>query len=159
MVLYEPVIAPQHCPADLADRADALIREGDRDTAVEAFLREAACAADEEIAVMRSLPPVWERLIADVENGPRDIRTFTAEPIDVEGLRSITVPTLILVGSDQDAPIFLDGLDEIENALPHARRHEFPGQRHFAHAFAPDVFAEALTSFFVGLNREAQPHA
>jgi pimeloyl-ACP methyl ester carboxylesterase len=158
MVLYEPPIAVQHA-ADLADRADALIQAGDRDTAVETFLREAACAPDEEIALLRSLPPVWERAMAGAENGPRDIRTFIAEPIDVEGLRSIAVPTLILVGGDQDAPVYLDGLDEIENALSDARRQKIPGQRHFANAFAPDVFAEALTSFFVGLNRESRPRA
>jgi pimeloyl-ACP methyl ester carboxylesterase len=157
MVLYEPPIAVQHCPSDLPDRADALIRAGDRDAAVEAFLREAACAPDAEIAILRSLPPVWESVIAGAENGSRDIRTFIAEPIDVEGLRSVAVPTLILVGSDQDAPTYLDGLDEIENALPHARRQKIPGQRHFANAFAPAAFTEALTSFILGLDREAQP--
>jgi pimeloyl-ACP methyl ester carboxylesterase len=153
LVLYEPPIAVHHAPADLGDRADALIRAGDRDAAVEVFLREAARALDDEIAIMRSLPPVWENVKANAENGPRDIRTFTAEPIDVEGLRSVTVPTLILVGGDQDAPVYLDGLDEIENALPHARRQALPGQRHFANAFTPDAFAEALTSFVAGVNR------
>jgi pimeloyl-ACP methyl ester carboxylesterase len=153
LVLYEPPIAVHHAPADLGDRADALIRAGDRDAAVEAFLREAACALDEEIAIMRSMPPVWESVTANAENGPRDIQTFNAEPIDVEGLRSVTVPTLILIGGDQDAPVYLDGLDEIENALPHARRQALPGQRHFANAFTPDAFAEALTSFVAGVNR------
>src|SRR5918999_4142607 len=47
LVLYEPPIAVQHNPPDLPDRADALIREGNRDAAAEAFLREAACLPED----------------------------------------------------------------------------------------------------------------
>jgi pimeloyl-ACP methyl ester carboxylesterase len=147
MVLYEPPIAAQHIPGDLPERAEALIRMGDRAAAVEMFLREAACARDEEIAILRSVPPVWEQAMAGVENGPRDIRTFSAERIDVDGLRTVTVPTLIVLGGDQDAPVYLDGLDDIENALPNATRQTIPGQGHFANAFAPNVFAAKVTSF------------
>jgi pimeloyl-ACP methyl ester carboxylesterase len=153
MVLYEPAIAVRHSPADLPDRADALIRAGDREAAVETFLREAACLPDEEIAILRSLPPVWEQACADAANGPRDIRTFIAEPIELGVLHSITVPTLVLVGGDQDAPIYLDGLDEITSAIPHATRQVIPRQGHLANVLAPDVFAETLTSFFDGLSR------
>jgi pimeloyl-ACP methyl ester carboxylesterase len=75
LVLYEPPIALQHCRADLADHAEALIRDGDRDAAAEIFLREAAAVPDEEIAIVRSLPEVWEGITAGVHNGPRDHRT------------------------------------------------------------------------------------
>jgi len=147
LVLYEPPIALQHGPADLADRADALIREGNRDAAAEAFLREGAALTDEEISIMRSLPPVWERVTAGIHNAPRDVRTFTAEPVDLDAVRRITVPVLLLVGGEQDAPVYLDGLDEIEEALPNARREEIPGQRHGALGFAPEALAGLVTSF------------
>ncbi|MEX0875530.1 MAG: alpha/beta fold hydrolase [Actinomycetota bacterium] len=154
LVLYEPPIALQHSPADAPDRTDALIRDGDREAAAELFLREVAAVAEEEIAVMRSLPPVWERAMAGVHNGPRDQRSFTAQPVDLDPVRRITVPVLLLVGSEQDAPIYLDGLDEIERVLPNSRRAEIPGQRHLAPGFAPEVFAGLVTSFVTDAVRE-----
>jgi pimeloyl-ACP methyl ester carboxylesterase len=157
LVLYEPPIALQHCPADLADRADELIRHGNRDAAVEAFLREAAAVPQEEIAILRSLPPVWERAAAGIPNGPRDLRAFTPQPVDLDALRRITVPVLLLVGSEQDAPVYLDGLDEIEQALPNARRAEIPGQRHLAPGLAPEAFAGLVTSFVTDAVVEGAP--
>jgi len=147
LVLYEAPIAMQHCPADLADRADALIRDGDRDAAAEAFLREAAAVPAAELAIVRSIEPVWERVAAGVHNGPRDQRAFTAQPVDLESLRRVTVPVLLLLGGDQDAPVYLDGLDEIERALPNAKRETIAGQRHLAPAFAPDAFVAAVEAF------------
>jgi pimeloyl-ACP methyl ester carboxylesterase len=153
LVLYEPPIAVQHNPPDLADRADALIRGGNRDAAAEAFLREAACLPDEEIATLQNLPPVWERITAGVHNGPLDQRAFIAQPVDLNAARRIEVPVLILVGSEQDALVYLDGLDDLERALPNSSRAEIPGQRHMAPGFAPEAFAGAITSFVTDVVR------
>jgi pimeloyl-ACP methyl ester carboxylesterase len=154
LVLYEPPIALHHCPADLADRADALIREGNRDAAAETFLREAAAVPDEEVAIVRSLTPVWELITAGVHNGPRDLRAFAAEPVDLDAIRRITVPVLLLVGAKQGAPVYLDGLDEIEQAFPDARRREIPDQRHLAQGLAPKAFAAVVMSFIAEMARE-----
>jgi pimeloyl-ACP methyl ester carboxylesterase len=158
LVLYEPPIALQHCPADVADRGEALIGKGDLDAAAELFLREAAAVPDEEIATMRSLAPVWERVRAGVHNGPRDVRSFMEQRVDLGATRRVTVPVLLLVGGEQDAPVYLDGLDAIERALPNARREEIPGQRHMAPGFAPEAFAELVTSFVTTVSSEREPH-
>jgi pimeloyl-ACP methyl ester carboxylesterase len=143
----------QHCPAGLADRAEALIRDGNRDAAAELFLREAAAVPDTEIAIVRSLPPVWEAITAGVHNGPRDQRAFMAQPVDLGPIRGITVPVLLLVGAEQDAPVYLDGLDTIEQALPHATRRRIPGQRHLAPGRAPEAFAAVVMSFIADVVR------
>ncbi|HUP71387.1 MAG TPA: helix-turn-helix domain-containing protein [Acidimicrobiales bacterium] len=129
------------------DRAEAMIGAGDRDGAAQTFLREAAALPDEEIAVLRSLAPVWERITAGAHNGPRDQRALMTQPVDLDEVRRVRVPALILVGGEQDAPVYLDGLDEIEAALPDARREFIPGQRHMAPAFAPEAFAEHVAAF------------
>ena len=156
LVLYEPPIAVRHNPPDLPDRAEAMIRAGDRDSAAQTFLREGACLPDEEIAILRGLDPVWERIMAGVHNAPRDQRAFMAEAVDLDWVRKIQVPVLILVGGNQYAKVYLDGLDEIEAALPNARRELIPGQRHMAPAFAPDSFAEIVTSFVTSVGGAAQ---
>jgi pimeloyl-ACP methyl ester carboxylesterase len=147
LVVYEPPIAVQHNPPDLPDRAEAMIGAGDRDGAAQTFLREAAALPDEEIAVLRGLAPVWERITAGAHNGPRDQRALMTQPVDLDEVRRVRVPALILVGGEQDAPVYLDGLDEIEAALPDARREFIPGQRHMAPAFAPEAFAERVAAF------------
>ncbi len=154
LILYEPPIASHHCPADLADRAELLIREGNRDAAVEAFLREAAALPDEEVAIVRSLAPVWQLMTAGVHNGPRDQRAFRAKPVDLDAIRCVTIPVLLLVGGDQDAPIYLDGLDDIQQAFPDATRREIPGQRHLALGCAPQAFAAVVMSFIAEMARE-----
>jgi pimeloyl-ACP methyl ester carboxylesterase len=155
LVLYEPPIALHHCQADLADRAEALIRDGNRDAAAETFLREAAAVPDEEIAIVRSLPAVWERITAGVHNGPRDQRAFMAQSVNLDAIRGITIPVLLLVGGEQDAPVYLDGLDKIEQALPRATRGEIPGQRHLAPGRAPEAFAAVVMSFIADVVRDS----
>lgn len=155
LVLYEPPIALHHCQADLADRAEGLIRDGNRDAAAETFLREAAAVPDEEIAIVRSLPAVWERMTASVHSGPRNHRAFMAQSVNLDAIRGITVPVLLLVGGEQDAPIYLDGLDKIEQALPRARRGEIPGQRHLAPGRAPEAFAAVVMSFIADVVRDS----
>ena len=103
---------------------------------------------------MRSLTPVWELITAGVHNGPRDQRAFAAEPVDLDAIRRITVPVLLLVGAQQDAPVYLDGLDEIEQAFPDARRREIPDQRHLAQGLAPKAFAAVVMSFIAEMARE-----
>ena len=152
LVVYEPPIAVQHNPSDVADRADEAIRAGDRDKAAQTFLRECACLPDEEISVLRG-SPVWERITSGAHNGPRDQRALMVQPVDLDEVRRIRVPVLVLVGGDQDAPVYLDGLDEIEAALPDARRGLIPGQRHMAPAFAPEAFATIVRSFIEGVVR------
>lgn len=151
LVIYEPPIAVQHGPADLADRAEALMRDGDRDAAAELFLTEAAASSAEEIAILRSLAPVWERITSGVPTAPREVRSLDSAPVDLDAVRRIDVPVLVLVGEKTTAPVYLDGLDEIERALPDAKRATIPGQGHLAPGFAPEAFADAVASFLTSV--------
>lgn len=151
LVMYEAVVATQHTPVDLVDRAEALVHAGDMNGAAELFLTEGAVIPPTEVEVLKALPPVWERITAGITTAFREVRALDGVPIDLESLRGVTVPVLIVIGSETTAPLYLDGLDEIERALPNARRCEIPGQRHLAVGFAPDIFAGMVSSFLMSV--------
>lgn len=148
LVAYEPPIATErHTPDGLVDRAESLIRDGALEAAAELFLTGAAAVPPEELEIIKSLPEVWQRVTEGVPTVPREARALDANPVDLEALRRVAVPVMLLVGAEQDAPVYLDGLDEIERTLPDVRRVKIPGQRHLAPGFAPDAFADLVASF------------
>lgn len=146
LTLYEPPLAMHHLPASLAGRVEELVRAGDLDTAAELFFAEVA-ATPAEVEMLRSLPPVWERLVASIPTAPRELRALVAAPPGADDAARVDVPVLLLLGELTTVPHFLDGLDELEGALGDVRRRLVPGQRHLANAFAPDALAELVGSF------------
>lgn len=149
--IYEAVIATQHSPDDLVARAESLMRDGDVDRAAELFLIEGATISPDELEFLKALPPVWEQITAGMATAPREVRALDGLPVDLSAVGKIAVPVLVLVGANTTSPLYLDGLDEIERSIPDARRELLPGQGHLAAGFAPEVLAELIKSFLVGL--------
>jgi pimeloyl-ACP methyl ester carboxylesterase len=139
LVVYEPPIAARH--RDLG-ALDELVARGELDTALESFLR-AAGTPDDQLALIRS-SPAWPVLIDAVPPLPRELHA-AAEWRNPQG--PIQVPTLHLLGSETDAPVYLHGLDELLAAFPDVRRDQIPGQRHIGHVFAAEAFAELVAGF------------
>lgn len=148
LVLYEPPLALERAPADLPDRLEELARGGASEAAADLFMTEIA-ATREEVKALKNVPPVWNRICASMGTVPREYRAILATPVDKDTVQQIDVPVLILVGEHTTSPIFLDGLERIEEALPDVRRVTIPGQRHMATAFTPEKFAEVVESFIV----------
>ena len=142
LVLYEPPIAVREPGLDELER---LVAEGEHDVALEAFLRSAGIR-DEQFETVRS-SPAWPRLAETMPVLPRELRSCAAWQ-HPQG--PITVPTLFLLGARTDAPAYLDGLDDLRGAFPDLRRELIPGQRHAAHVFAADRFAELIAGFCFG---------
>lgn len=139
LVVYEPPIGPRRAGA--AAGVDA----GEPDAAVIRFLLDIDVTA-EEVDVIRA-SPAWPILCDAAPTIPRELDAQArwerpAGPVDV--------PTLLLVGEDTRAPVFLDGLDSLAAAFPAHRHQRLPGQRHLAHVQTPEAFAAAVAAFLDG---------
>jgi pimeloyl-ACP methyl ester carboxylesterase len=139
LVLYEPPIGVKE---GRVAGLEELIARGELDAALEAFLRTAG-APDEQLDAIRA-SPAWAVLLEAVPTLPREVHAAAAwrnprGPIDV--------PLLFLLGADTDSPVYLEGLDELHAAFPDIRVETLPAQRHIAHVFAAEAFAQLVAEF------------
>ena len=156
LTLYEPAL---HLAAidGVVERVEALLAAGDAEEAAAQFLTGIA-ATPEELAVFQSLPEVWTRMTEAMAFFPREMAALRTLGVDPSVAARIDVPVLLLVGELTTARQFIDGLDEVEAALPDARRVTIPGQRHLANAFAPEALAGAVREFVGSLAAEPTAH-
>jgi pimeloyl-ACP methyl ester carboxylesterase len=67
----------------------------------------------------------------------------------LDSLDEISVPTLVLVGSDDQ--LFLPAADVMERRIPGARKRVLDGAGHMANADKPREFNAAVNDFLEGL--------
>ncbi|HJW36824.1 MAG TPA: alpha/beta hydrolase [Actinomycetes bacterium] len=149
LVLYEgwpPAdVRARELPSGLDGRLDALLAEGNRDAVVETMFREVVLMPEAEIAALRA-QPAWPARVAAAPTIVRELRAIPQMPFDPGQAARITVPTLLLTGSDSDDPFAAD-LGTVAAALPDARVGVLDGQRHVADILAPELFARHLLGF------------
>jgi pimeloyl-ACP methyl ester carboxylesterase len=149
LVLYEgwPPVTPEKVvfPPEVEERLDALVAAGDRDGAVEAFMRDMVKVPDEEIAAIRAQPS-WAARVAAVHTVTREIRAFFRHTFDPAEAARIGVPVLVLTGSDTPEEM-KDDPETVAAALPDARIAVLEGQEHLADVLAPELFAEHVLGF------------
>jgi pimeloyl-ACP methyl ester carboxylesterase len=75
-----------------------------------------------------------------------DLEAMAADQFDPQRWAGITVPVLLLQGTETWAPMPAT-MEALAEALPKATRVRLTGQSHFATHTAPDLFAEALGQF------------
>ena len=140
LVLYEPPIAVrEHRPVE---RLKEMLAAGEADAAMEGFLASAG-APPEQLATLRS-SPAWPVLLDALPALPRELDAASgwrppAGPIDI--------PTLFLLGADTDNAVYLDGIEDLRAAFRNHRSETIPGQKHVAHVFAAEAFAERIGAF------------
>jgi pimeloyl-ACP methyl ester carboxylesterase len=149
LVLYEgwPPADPRgrQLPPGVGGRLDALLAEGNRDAVVETMFREVVLMPEAELAALRA-QPAWPARVAAAHTIVRELRALTQVSFDPGRAARITVPTLLLTGSDSDDPFAAD-LGSVAAALPDARVGVLDGQRHVADILAPELFARRLLAF------------
>jgi pimeloyl-ACP methyl ester carboxylesterase len=152
LTLYEPPLNFAAIDGALG-HVERLLADGDIEAATEHFFTGVA-ATQEELEMVRSLPEVWARMVDAMPFAPVELAALRTLEVDATVCGRIDVPVLLLVGEFTEGPQFLDGLDEVEAALPDARRATIPGQRHLANAFAPEALAGAVREFIAALAAE-----
>lgn len=149
LVLYEgwPPVLPEKLkfPSGVEERLDALVAAGEREAALELFWREVVKASEEDIRAIRA-QPTWAARVATVHTITREVRAFYADTFDPERAARITVPVLLLVGTDTPDEL-RDDPETVAAALPNARIADLEGQQHIADVLAPELFAEPVLEF------------
>lgn len=152
LIAYEPPVffrAEDRIAPDLPERLDALLAAGDRNAAVQTFLREGPRVSEREIAGMAQTN-FWPQLLATqghtVPYDSRVQRSFSADP---DELGRIRIRTLMLLGGASPERM-KSGAETIATRLPNAEIKELPGQQHVAQLSAPELFASAINEFLSG---------
>jgi len=152
LIAYEPPVFfrdEDRIAPDLPERLDALLAKGDRNAAVQTFLREGPRVAEREIAGMAA-SGFWPQLLAaqghTVPYDSRVQRSFNAGP---DELARIRVRSLMLLGGASPERMKA-GAQTVAARLPNAELKELPGQQHVAQLSAPELFASAVNEFLAG---------
>lgn len=102
LMLYEP---PLHEPVGdnlgVAARLEEMIKKGELEQALITFQTEIVKQSPEEIARMKARP-TWAGLVASIAVHPRQMRALSAYRFDSDRLKSVTMPTLLLIGQTVD---------------------------------------------------------
>jgi pimeloyl-ACP methyl ester carboxylesterase len=147
LVLYEPPIpagVPIY-PAGVVERLEALLAAGDAAAVVSTFMLEIPRVPPANLERMRALP-AWAGRVAAASSIVRELRAHERYELDVGSLRTVTVPTLLLLGG-ASPPFFEAALVKVQAALPDTRLVVLPGQTHVAIDTAPDLFAREVLAF------------
>lgn len=149
LVLYEgwpPVnLEAWALPPGLEERLEALLVEGNREAVVETVFRELLAMPEEELRAMRE-QPAWQARVAAAHTMVRELEAPPDAPFDPGRAAKITVPTLMLTGSDSPDPSAAE-IETVATALPDARIVVLEGQKHVADVLAPEIFARHVLAF------------
>lgn len=146
LVLYEPPITlAGMLPPGLGERLEALLEEGDRDGAIETFIREAVGLPPEEVEYLRSLPS-WQVMVASAHTLPRELRAAETYAFDAKRFDSLRIPTLCCSG-DESPPFLQEGNRAVAEALPDSRIAVMSGVGHEAVETGPDLLVREVLRF------------
>ena len=143
LVLYEPPLGPV-APREFVNRLATLHAQGQREETVTAVL-EFIGMPPEQIELVKSLPS-WPNRVAAAHTVVREFQAEEAYVFQPERFAALTVPTLLLVGTDSP-PEILAAHDAVSAAVPDAGVVTLSGQGHVAMLTAPDLFAREVLRF------------
>lgn len=148
LVLYEPPMGGSLADQAWIDRYETHVTDGERAAAVRDFLRDVGGYSDEQVDAMEHTD-AWVNRLAIAHTAPRELRAERALELAQLELERLTVPTLMLVGSN--SPVWAQRSTEAyAAALPDARVKTLEGHGHAATMSAPELLSCELESFLLG---------
>ena len=147
LVLYEGVPRDGRTisPDGLAERAEALIREGRPEAALDLVLAEVEHHGPAQLARDHH-GPSWSASVAGIEVLDRELGVENAYRFVPESYAGLTAPTLVLAGAESAASV-RDDAQAVAVGLPDARLTLLAGQRHGCMHRAPELFADTVLDF------------
>lgn len=149
LTLYEgggPVEADLF-PREAINAVARLIEEGHRDEALVTFMRDIVGVPDEQLKLLRSLP-AWKARIKAAHTITREMDELFAHGFDPARVRSIAIPTLLLLGGDSP-PFAQREAEALQATIPNSSIAVMPGQQHAAMDTGTDVFLEEVLAFLL----------
>jgi pimeloyl-ACP methyl ester carboxylesterase len=147
LMLYEP---PLHEPVAnnlaVAARVDEMVRRGELEPALIAFQTEIVKQSPEEIVRMKARP-TWPGLVASIAVHPRQMRALAAYRFDAGRMKSVTMPTLLLIGESTASPYARQSINALRESLPNPTLVVLERQEHNAMEGGRDVLANAIITF------------
>lgn len=146
LVLYEPGIRlAGPIGGDAVSAMEDALAAGETDSAMEIGTRRVVGFSEEETTAARGAPG-WAEQTALVSTWPRELRALDAIEVTPAVFADITVPTLLLRGSE--SPAWLrETTERTSGWIKGAHLVELPGQSHGATDTAPEMVADAVTTF------------
>lgn len=147
LILYEPPLHGTHgrFVEVVWDRLRIAAQEERFEDVVSIFLTDEAGLSEEVVSHIRTTP-LWDHRVALAPHSVREWEELIRVRPPVERYRSISVPTLLLAGTETaDHPSF--ATKELESTLPDVRTAMLDGQGHSANLIAPDLVAQEVTAF------------
>jgi pimeloyl-ACP methyl ester carboxylesterase len=149
LMLYEP---PLHEPVAnnlaVAAKIEEMVREGDLEQALIIFQKEIVKQSPEEIARMKTRP-TWAGLVASIAVHPRQMRALSAYAFDATRMKSVRMPTLLLIGEQTASPYARQSIGALRESLPSPTVVMLERQEHNAMEGAREVLADAIIKFAV----------
>ena len=147
LMLYEP---PLHEPVRnnlaVAARLEEMISKGELEQALVTFQSEIVKQTPEEIARMKTRP-TWAALVASIAVHPRQMRALSAYRFDASRMKSMTTPTLLLIGEETASPYAKQSLSALRESLPNATVAVLERQQHNAMDGARDALSQTISKF------------
>jgi pimeloyl-ACP methyl ester carboxylesterase len=145
LVLYEPPRPSAMSAGEVAKVEEAASR-GDWGLVARTFLLEGPKVPLPFVDALQS-SPFWPPMVADAPATLSDIRTLGRHQFDPSRFAGLSMPVLLLVGSESPRDNYLT--DALAGVLPDRRIVELQGQAHIAHALAPALFVEVVSGFLL----------
>ena len=132
-------------PAGVERRIAELVEAGDRDAALETFMREIVQMPPADLAAFRA-DPIWPVRAAAVGTTLRELEGEASPAASLEALAGVAQPVLPLLGGQSAAP-FRVATAALDARLRDGRVVVIDGARHAAHHTHVDAFVAAVDSF------------
>lgn len=147
LILYEPAVSAEtpHIAPEVIERIKALVERDELEKAMELFLREVAEIPDHDMDIYRQ-SPLWAARIPLARTIPRELETDLSYTFQPERFVNLQTPTALLLGGDSP-PLYRQGVERLNAALPNSQIVILPGQQHIAHHANPELLAATVRQF------------
>jgi len=158
LFMYEPPFIVDNSrppmPDDLGKQTTKLVSAGRSGEAVKLFFTKGMGIPNFAVTLMR-LMPGWSKMVGMAHTLPYDLAilagTQTGKPLVPGPWASMTVPTLVMVGSRSEA-FFHGGAKAFVSLCPYAQYRSLDGGNHGSVLLAPASIAAPAKDFFLGGN-------